>query len=194
MAMRFNQDILNIVFVARGGQGAKSATEILAEAAVLEGKFVKAFPDFGPERSGAPIKTYLRISQKEIRTGEPISNPDILIILDETILETDGVFNNIILEDDGIILVNSKKNPRKIISKTIKLKGKIHAIDASGLAMEIIGRPNPNVVILGYLIKITEIVKISNAVKVFENIFTEKIGKELTKKNVLAMEEAYDSL
>ena len=192
--MRFNQDILNIVFVARGGQGAKSATEILAQAAVLEGKFVKAFPEFGPERSGAPIKTYLRISQKEIRTAEPINNPDILVILDETILETEGIFNNVILENDDIILVNSKRNPKEIVSKAIKLKGKIYTIDASGLAMKVIGKLNPNMAILGYLIKITEIVKLSDVSKVFGDIFTEKIGKEMTKKNVLAMEEAYDSI
>jgi len=192
--MRFNSEILNIVFVARGGQGAKSATEILAQAAVLEGKFVKAFPDFGPERSGAPIKTYLRISRDEIRTAEPINEPDILIILDETILETNGVFSNIILENDSIVLVNSKKAPREIISKTVKLKGKIYTIDASGLAMKVVGKPNPNVAILGYLLKITEMVKMANIAEVFEGIFTEKIGKELTKKNIMAMEEAYDSL
>lgn len=192
--MEFNQDILNIVFLARGGQGAKSATEILAQAAVLEGKFVKAFPDFGPERSGAPIKTYLRISEKEIRTAEPIRNPDILVILDETILEKNGVLKNINLSKDGIVLVNSKKTPKDITSDLIDLKGKIYTIDASGLAMKVIGRPNPNVAILGRLIKITELVRLSNVIIVFEGIFKGKIGKELTKKNVLAMEEAYDSM
>ncbi len=192
--MKFNQEIFNMVFLARGGQGAKSATEILAQAGVLEGKFVKAFPDFGPERSGAPIKTYLRISQKEIRTSEPIKNPDVLVVLDETILKSDEILKNIISNKDGIILINSKKSPREIISKTTGLNGKIYTIDASGLAMKIIGKPNPNVVILGYLIKITEIVKISNVIKVFEGIFNEKIGEELTKKNILAMEKAYDSI
>lgn len=192
--MKFNQEIFNMVFLARGGQGAKSATEILAQAGVLEGKFVKAFPDFGPERSGAPIKTYLRISQKEIRTSEPIKNPDVLVILDETILKSDEILKNIISNKDGIILINSKKSPREIISKTNGLNGKIYTIDASGLAMKIIGKPNPNVVILGYLIKITEIVKISNVIRVFEGIFNEKIGEELTKKNILAMEKAYDSI
>lgn len=192
--MKFNQEIFNIVFLARGGQGAKSATEILAQAGVLEGKFVKAFPDFGPERSGAPIKTYLRISQKEIRTSEPIKNPDILVVLDETILKSDEMMKNIILNKDGIILINSKKIPREIISKTTGLSGKMYTIDASGLAIKIIGKPNPNVVILGYLIKITEIVKISNVIKVFESIFKEKIGEELTKKNILAIEKAYDSI
>lgn len=190
--MKFNEDITNVIFLARGGQGAKSATEIMAQAAVKEGKYVKAFPDFGPERSGAPIKTYLRISQNEIRTSEPIENPDILVILDETILERDGILKNINLEKEGIILVNSRKSPGEISSDLIDLKGKIYTIDASGLAMKIIGKPNPNVAILGRLIKITEIVKLPDIVKVFEGIFLGKIGEDLTKKNILAMEEAYD--
>lgn len=192
--MQFSKNILNLVFLARGGQGAKSATEILAQAGVLEGKFVKAFPDFGPERSGAPIKTYLRISQNEIRTVEPITNPDILVILDETILETNGVFKNIVLGNESIVIVNSRKDPKEIKSKTLKLRGRIYAIDANGIAMKVIGKPNPNVAILGYLIKITEMVKVPNVVRVFEEIFEDKIGKELTKKNILAMEKAYDSI
>lgn len=192
--MRFDLETHNIIFLARGGQGAKSATEILAQAGVLEGKFVKAFPDFGPERSGAPIKTYLRISQKEIRTSESITDPDILVVLDETILKGGGILKNIALDRNDVIIVNSKKSPGEISSGMSGLKGKIYTIDASGLALRIIGKPNPNVAILGYLIKITEIVKISNAVRVFEGIFNGKIGKELTKKNILAMEKAYDSI
>jgi len=192
--MKFNEDIINIVFLARGGQGAKTATEIIAQSGVLEGKFVKAFPDFGPERSGAPIKTYLRISEKEIRTAEPINSPDVLVILDETILEKNGVLKNINLGEDGIILVNSKKSPKDITSDLIDLKGKIYTIDASGLAMKVIGSPNPNVVIIGQLIKITELVKLSNVILIFESIFNDKIGKELVKKNILAMEKAYDSM
>jgi len=192
--MKFNEDIVNIVFFARGGQGAKTATEILAEAGVLEGKFVKAFPDFGPERSGAPIKTYLRLSGKEIKTGEPITKPDIVIVLDETVLESKKILGNLILENESIIIINSKKDSKEIELLIPEFKGKIYAIDASGIALNIIGKPTPNVAILGYLIKITEIVKISNIVKVFEDIFTEKIGKELTSKNIQALEKAYDSL
>ncbi|MFA5777285.1 MAG: 2-oxoacid:acceptor oxidoreductase family protein [Parcubacteria group bacterium] len=192
--MKFNEDIINIVFLARGGQGAKTATEIIAQSGVLEGKFVKAFPDFGPERSGAPIKTYLRISEKEIRTAEPINSPDVLVILDETILEKKGVLKNINLGEDGIILVNSKKSPKDVSSDLIDLKGKIYTIDASGLAMKVIGSPNPNVAIIGRLIKITELVKLSNVIVIFESIFNDKIGKELVKKNILAMEKAYDSM
>lgn len=192
--MNLDRDILNIVFFARGGQGAKTATEILAEAGVLEGKFVKAFPDFGPERSGAPIRTYLRLSSKEIRTAEPIINPEIAIVLDETVLESRKIAESLSSKEEGIMVINSSKSPREISSLIPKYKGKIYSINASGLSMKIIGKPTPNMAILGYLIKITEIVKISNVVKIFEGIFLKKIGKELTQKNILAIEQAYDSI
>ncbi|MDO8529540.1 MAG: 2-oxoacid:acceptor oxidoreductase family protein [bacterium] len=192
--MKINEDITSVIFFARGGQGAKTATEILAQAAILEGKFVKAFPDFGPERSGAPIKTYLRISQGEIRTSEPILSPDIAVVLDETVLESDNIKNNLAANKDEIMIVNSRKNSGDVASTIPEFKGKIYVIDATGLAMETIGKPTPNIVILGYLIKIAEIVKMSNVIKVFESIFNAKIGEESTKKNILAMEKAYDNL
>src|SRR5512133_2510001 len=83
------KDLIEIIFYARGGQGAKSAAEIMAQAAVSEGKFVQAFPSFGPERSGAPTETYLRISEKEIRTHEPIIEPDVVVVLDESLLQSE---------------------------------------------------------------------------------------------------------
>jgi pyruvate ferredoxin oxidoreductase gamma subunit len=192
--MKFDQDILNIVFFARGGQGAKTATEILAQAGVLEGKFVRAFPEFGPERSGAPIKTYLRLSKNEIRTAEPISKPDIAVVLDDTILESDEVFGSFDLNGECIMIINSRKNPNELKALIPKSKGKIYVVDAAGISLEAIGKPTPNVAIIGYLLKITEIVKLPDAIKVFENIFTEKIGADLTRKNILAMEKAYDSV
>jgi pyruvate ferredoxin oxidoreductase gamma subunit len=191
--MKFNEDIINIIFLARGGQGAKTATEILAQTAVAEGKFVKAFPDFGPERSGAPIKTYLRISGQEIRTSEPITNPDVVVVLDETVLESEKFISNLNF-GNGVMIVNSGKNPKEVGLMVSKFKGKIYAIDASGLAMRIIGKPTPNIAILGYLNKILELVKISDIIRVFEMIFMEKLGKEMTEKNIQALEEAYDML
>jgi pyruvate ferredoxin oxidoreductase gamma subunit len=189
--MRTDKDTIEIVFYARGGQGAKTATEIVAQAAVLEGKFVKAFPDFGPERSGAPIRTYLRISEQEIKTQEPISNPDYAIILDETIFSSQDVLKNLIKSD--VLLVNSKKTPLEI-ADNIKYKGKIFSIDASGISAQIVGKPTPNVGILGKLIKISEIAKIENVIEIFKSIFSEKIGEDLTSKNILTIEKTYDEI
>lgn len=189
--MRINKDTIEVIFYARGGQGAKTATEIIAQAAVLEGKFVKAFPEFGPERSGAPIRTFLRISDKEIKTQEPVSNPDYAVVLDETIFDSEDVVKNVISSDS--ILVNTKKTAEEIKEKT-GFSEKIYVIDASGVSAEIVGKPTPNVGILGKFIKISEVVKISNVIEIFKNIFSEKIGEEMTNKNILTIEKTYDEI
>lgn len=189
--MRINKDTIEAVFYARGGQGAKTATEIIAQAAVLEGKYVKAFPDFGPERSGAPIRTYLRISDVEIKTQEPIMNPDYTVVLDETIFDSEDVMKNIMTSDS--ILVNTKKTAAEIKEKT-GFDGKIYTIDASEISARIIGKPTPNVGILGKFIKISEIVKINDIIEIFKKIFSGKIGEEMTNKNILTIEKTYDEI
>jgi pyruvate ferredoxin oxidoreductase gamma subunit len=199
--MKNDKDIFEIIFHARGGQGAKSAAEILAQAAVNEGKNVQAFPSFGPERSGAPTKTYVRISNKEIRTREPVVDPDMVIVLDETLLDSVKVTDG--LDKNEALIVNTKK-PAHEISEMIsaiggsasggKFNGKIHPVDANGISMEIVGQPRPNTVILGKIVKIAEIVKLESVVSEFRKIFEEKIGKENCEKNIAAIERAYDSV
>lgn len=189
--MKINKDIFEIIFHARGGQGAKVAAEIIAQAAVKEGKFVQAFPQFGPERSGAPTKTFVRISDKEIRTHEPVTDPDVVVVLDETILDTETVTEN--LDKDEFLIINSKKTPEELKNK-IGFAGKIFAVDANGISMDIIGAPRPNTVILGKFVQVTEAVGLASVVTEFEKIFSEKIGKEATEKNVQAIEKAYDTI
>jgi len=189
--MRSGKNLFEIIFHARGGQGAKSAAEILAQAALGEGKFVQAFPSFGPERSGAPTKTYVRISDHEIRTREPIVDPDIVIVLDETLLEATKVTDG--LDKNEALIINSRK-PAHEISELIKFSGKIYPVDANGISMEIVGQPRPNTVILGKIVKIAEIVKLESVVSEFRKIFEAKIGKENCDKNILAIEKAYDSI
>lgn len=178
-----------MTFYARGGQGAKSAAEIIAQAAVAEGKFVQAFPQFGPERTGAPTKTFVRVSDFPIRTHEPVANPDVTVVLDETILNSG--FMALDSGRDGLLLVNSARSSQELAEKT-DLHGKIHAVDANGISMSIIGQPRPNTVILGKIAKISSIVKLESITSEFRKIFEDKIGKEATDKNVEAIEKAYD--
>ena len=189
--MKNDKDIFEIIFHARGGQGAKSAAEILAQAALGEGKFVQAFPSFGPERSGAPTKTYVRISDREIRTREPITDPDMVIVLDETLL--DGVKVTEGLDKNEALIINSQKSAHEI-GEIIKFSGKIHPVDANGISMEIVGQPRPNTVILGKIVRIAEIVKLESVISEFRKIFESKIGKENCDKNILAIERAYDAV
>jgi len=189
--MKNEKDLIEIIFHARGGQGAKTAAEIIAQAAVNEGKHVQAFPSFGPERSGAPTKTYVRLSSREIRTREPIVDPDMVIVLDETLLGSVNVTDG--LDKNEALIVNTKK-PAHEIGEFIKFSGKIYPVDANGISMEIVGAPRPNTVILGKIVKIAEMVKLESVISEFRKIFEEKIGKEACEKNILAIEKAYDSI
>jgi len=194
--MKYHKDLTEIIFFGRGGQGAKSASEIVAQAAVREGKFVQAFPQFGPERSGAPTKTFVRVSQKPIRTHETVVDPDMVVVLDETILDSENVTKN--LDRDEFLIINSKSDEgelrKKLYAKGMTYKGKIYPVDANGISMEIVGQARPNTVILGKLIKVTEIAKLESVILEFREIFEDKIGKEATDKNVKAIEKAYDAI
>jgi pyruvate ferredoxin oxidoreductase gamma subunit len=185
------KNTFEIIFHARGGQGAKTAAEIIAQAAVAEGKFVQAFPQFGPERSGAPTKTFVRISSKEIRTHEPVTDPDIVIVLDETLLDSTKVTEN--LDKDEFLIINTQKTPAEIAEK-IKFNGKIFSVDADGISMEIVGQPRPNTVILGKFVQVSEAVKLESIITEFKKIFEAKVGKEAAEKNVQAIEKAYDTI
>ncbi len=178
-----NKGLIEIIFYARGGQGAKSAAEIVAQAAVKDEKFVQAFPNFGPERSGAPTETYLRISNQAIRTHEPIINPDIIVVLDETLLKSGK-------NRASIWIINSAKSENEL-RKIINNNNKIYPVDANKISTEIIGQLRPNTVILGKLIQVSKAAKIESIVREFEKIFKEKIGKEATKKNTDAIKKAY---
>ena len=189
--MKYHKNITEIIFHARGGQGAKTAAEIIAQAAVAEGKFVQTFPNFGPERSGAPTKTYLRISQTKIRTKEPIIDPDIVIVLDETLLDSQIVTEG--LDKNEVLIINSKRAQYEIKEK-IRFSGKIYCVDANDISMSVIGQLRPNTVTLGKIIQVSEVVSLDSVINEFRRIFEEKIGKDSCEKNILAIEKAYSSI
>lgn len=194
--MKNHKDIFEVIFFARGGQGAKTTAEILAQAGTHEDKFVQAFPSFGPERSGAPTKTYLRISDHEIRTHEPVVDPDLVVVLDDTLLDSQEVAFN--LDKDEFLIINTQMQEHEIREKLIqkggKFEGKIHPIDASGISLSIIGQPRPNTVILGKFVQVSGIIKMESMIEEFRNIFEKKLGKENCDKNIQAIEKAYDTI
>lgn len=189
--MKVGKKIFEIVFHARGGQGAKTAAELLAQAALREDKFIQAFPDFGPERTGAPMKTFVRISDEPISTHELVVDPDVVVVVDETLLGITDVTKN--LDEQELMIVNTTADREAVAQKTGYI-GNIYPIDATGLSLEVVGEPRPNTAILGKLIKVTEIVKLEGVIDVFREKYTGKIGAEKTEKNIHAIEKAYDSL
>lgn len=192
--MKFKEDSFEIIFFARGGEGGKSAAEILAQCAAKEGKYVKAFPFFGPERSGAPTKVYLRISAKPIRTQEPIVDPDIVVVLDETLLakKHGEIAKN--LDRDETLIINSKRDVEEIRREIPEFKGHIKNINATEIALQTTGKPIPNVVILGQLVKISSVVDLKNLKQAFSDVFAEKLGADLNNKNLEAIQKGYDEV
>lgn len=190
--MKFNKSTFEVIFFARGGQGAKTASELVAHAAVAEGKYVKAFPFYGPERSGAPTRMFLRVSEDQIRTQEPVDDPDVVVVMDDTLIEIEDVTKK--LDKNESLIINTKKSLEELRRALPKFEGKIYALDATGIALEKTGNPNPNTVLVGKLISLSEVVSFESVAEIFRGVFTEKIGKDLTEKNIRAMEAGFDEL
>jgi pyruvate ferredoxin oxidoreductase gamma subunit len=135
---------------------------------------------------------FLKISDEEIRTQEPVIDPDVVVVMDETLMGSQDVAKN--LDRNESLIVNSKKSSEEIRKNVPHFQGKIHVIDATGIALEVAGNPNPNLVLVGQLIKISEIVTLESAAEIFREVFVPKIGKELTEKTIQAMHVGYDTL
>lgn len=177
--------ILEVRWHGRGGQGAWTASELLARAAIYEGKYIQSFPEFGPERMGAPVAAFTRISTEPIQIHCAVYNPDVVAVLDPTLLKTVPVTRG--LNEEGTIIINSKENPadtRKMLNTD---KGKIWTVPATEIAMRILGRPITNTAMLGAVARITGAVKLESIEKVVE----ERFRRDIAEKNVAVVKEAY---
>lgn len=183
--------MFEVRFHGRGGQGAKSASQFLVEAAVFEGKCIQAYPDYGPERSGAPVRTYARIDNKPIITHEPVIEPAAVVILDESLIQVQDMCEG--LNRSCVLIINSKK-PASDFKKKLKFAGKIYTIDASLIALKLINRDSPNTTLLGSLVKATGVVKLESVKKAVRDGFLKKLGKSATEHNVQCVEQGYGKL
>lgn len=172
--------MIEIRFHGRGGQGAVTAAEILAKAAFKDGKYVQAFPFFGVERRGAPVMAFTRIDDKPIDIRYQIYNPDYVLVLDDGLINVVDVFSRL------------KENSEVIINIADEYKAKtntpVYSIDATGIALEILGRNIVNTIILGYFAKKTQIVSIDALIDVIKETFPGKVGE----LNAEATKKAYD--
>lgn len=184
------KDLLEIRWHGRGGQGAKTASQFLAEAALDLGKFIQAFPEYGPERAGAPIRTFTRISEHPINIHSPITSPDAVVVIDPTLLETVDVAEG--LGPDGVLVVNTKESVSSIREKLNYKEGKIAVCDATKISLEALGVSMPNTPMLGALLKAKPIVPIEGLLDKVRDKFIKKIGKEKTEANVRAIHRAYE--
>ena len=184
--------MVEICWHGRGGQGAKTASQFLGEAALDIGKYIQAFPEYGPERAGAPMKAFTRISDEPIYVHSPIQNPDVVIVIDSTLLGTVNVTEGI--RDGGILLVNTDKSPADIRRETNFKHGKIGTVDATKIALETLKIPMPNMPMLGAFLKVNNIVSIDEVSEIVKAKFIKKLGEEKTKANIEGIKRAYSEL
>jgi pyruvate ferredoxin oxidoreductase gamma subunit len=177
--------LVEIRWHGRGGQGAVTSAELLAQAAISEGKYAQAFPSFGPERRGAPVMAFVRInSQEPIRVRAEISQPDVVVVLDPGLLSIVNVISG--LKENGMLVINTKKSFQDIGAQ-FKVKCRLAKVDATGIAREVLGVPITNTTMVGALIKATGVVELDSLVEPLKNRF----GR-LAERNINAMRKAYD--
>ena len=169
----------------RGGQGAVTSAELVAQAAILEGKYGQAFPSFGPERRGAPVVAFVRVNQDQpIRIRAEITIPDAVVVLDPGLLQVVNVTAG--LKPDGIVIINTKKTPEQIRSE-FNIKQKLAVVNATIIAREILGVNIVNTTMVGALLRATGLVQLDSLVEPLKTRF----GK-LADKNFASMKTAYE--
>ena len=185
------EDIYEIRLHGRGGQGAKTASQFIAQAALTKGKNIQAFPEYGPERTGAPMKAFVRISDKIIHSFAPVVNPDVVLVIDPTLLEKIKVAEG--LTDKGILIVNTPNDSNWVKEKT-GFNGACYTLDATKISLETVGKNFPNTPMLGALIKITNCVTMEATEEVIKEKFLHKIGEQKTQATIEAIQKAHDSV
>ena len=178
----------------RGGQGAKTAALLLADVSFQAGKHVQGFPEYGPERMGAPITAYDRISDNEIRVHSNIYDPDFVAVVDDTLLHSVDVTEG--LKRDGGILINTQKPKEEIIPLLKGYPGKIYIIDAHKVSMETLGKYFPNTPMLAAMVKISEIMEIDVFLREMKSSLQHKFARkpEVLEGNLKALELALEEV
>ncbi len=176
--------MLEVRWHGRGGQGSVTAAEILATAAIKEGKFAQAFAAFGPERRGAPVLAFTRIDDKEILLRSQIYEPDVVVILDPSLMTMEGLEEG--LKQGGTVVINAAHGAGGLKGR-FKKAGKIAMVDATEIAIKELGVPITNTSILGALVKATGVVKLET----LEEIARERFKGALAEKNINAIRHAY---
>ncbi len=184
--------ITEIRWHARGGQGAVTAAKTLAEMSLTKDMFFQAFPEYGPERMGAPIQCFNRLSKKPMSIYCGVTEPSIVVVVDPSLLEAIDITEG--LDRDGTIIINSDKEPA-VIRQIFGIEGrKIYTLDATSISMETLGRFMPNIPILGALLKITGLLTREEAAAYLEVSFGKKFSPKVVEGNLAALHRAFEEV
>ena len=183
-------DLIEIRWHGRGGQGAKTASLLLADAAFNTGKYIQGFPEYGPERMGAPITAYNRISTTPIRIHSNIYEPDYVVVVDDTLLESVDVTAG--LKESGAIIINTTKDADYLKTVLKGYHGSIYTIDARKVSMETLGKYFPNTPMLAAIVKVSKIMSDEDFINDMKGSFKHKFAKkpEVIDGNMKALEMA----
>lgn len=187
-------EMLEIRWHGRGGQGAKTAAILLGEAASEAGKYIQAFPEYGPERMGAPVLSFNRISDEPITVHCHVANPKIVVILDPTLIGKADVTAGV--PEDGVYLVNTNLSPQDM-RKSLGIKGgKVFTVDATQISIDTIGRAIPNTPMMGALIRATGLISLDDFIRDTRHKLEQKFRNkpEVIEGNIKAIQRAYEEV
>ena len=175
---------------ARGGQGAKTAAMFLAEAVLVKGKFGQGFPEYGPERRGAPMRGYTRISDTPIRRHCMIENPGIVIILDPSLMDSAAAGCSAGTDKNTVFLVNTTESITDTRNKLGVKGATVHTVDATGIALDTIGRPIPNMPMIGALLAVDDMLSLEELKGALVSQLSSKFSQVVIDGNLAAVERA----
>ena len=188
------KDIVEIRWHGRGGQGAKTASLLLADAAFNTGKYVQGFPEYGPERMGAPMTAYNRISSERSTVHSNVYEPDYVVVVDETLIASVDVTAG--LKKEGAIVINSGKEPEELRPQLKSYEGRICTIDAGKISEEELGKNFPNTPMLAAIVKVSGVVDPEEFVKDMEASFQHKFASkpQVIEGNMRALKRAMEEV
>ena len=186
--------MIEIRWHGRGGQGAKTASLLLADAAFNTGKYIQGFPEYGPERMGAPITAYNRISDTPITIHSNIYEPDYVVVVDDTLLDSVNVTAG--LKKTGAIVINTTKDKEEIRAKLNDYQGEVYTIDARKISLETLGKYFPNTPMLAAIVKVSKVMTDEELLNDMEGSFKHKFAKkpEVIEGNMNALKMALNEV
>ncbi|HEY5433377.1 MAG TPA: 2-oxoacid:acceptor oxidoreductase family protein [Coriobacteriia bacterium] len=186
------QQLTEIRWHARAGQGAVTAAKLVAETALELDRYIQAMPEYGPERMGAPIQAFTRISEDPIEIHNNIELPGVVVVLDETLLPIVDVAGG--LTDDGIIIVNTCSQPDAVRKALGIPHGTVATVDATGISLDTLKRDMPNTPMIGALAKVTGLFTLDQVTQHLAKTFGKKFSQEVIDANIAAVTRAYEEV
>ena len=182
--------LVEIRWHGRGGQGAKTASLLLAEAAFNTGMYIQGFPEYGPERMGAPITAYNRISNEQLTVHSNIYEPDFVVVVDESLLKSVDCTAG--LKKEGGIVINTKRTPEEVRADLKGYEGKVYTIDARTISEETLGAYFPNTPMLAAVVKVSGVLEVNRFVEDMEGSFRHKFASkpQVIDKNMAALKRS----